>query len=277
MNFTEMYIANENPILIQKLSREHSRGTWFKFFVGCLIFYVLTNWIPNLLALYFPSNVMDYLNLKNMDPAAAQQMPKIPLIFALYVFAFQGVFSLGQALYVLTYLRNRTVEYGALFEGFSVYIKALLITIFQSIICSLWMFLFIIPGIIAWYGFRQSFYILADNPEKSAIQCMAESKIRMTGNKMNLFKLDISYIPYLMVGYLPQMILAYIPGVDVNTLSGVLAFFVADIPMIMALSLVYMGRAVFYELLMSKGFANFRFAGEDIFRNNKYSGLDREE
>lgn len=266
MNNLELYIVKENPILIQKLAREHSYGSWKKYFIGILIFYILTNWVPNVLGLYFPANMMDYLPLDKLA-AAGQPIPEVPLAFAFYVFAFQGVFALGQALYVLTYIRNREVEIPAIFEGFSFYFKALLITIFQSIICTLWSFLFIIPGIIAWYGFRQAFFILADDPSKSAILCLAESKVRMTGNKMNLFRLDLSYISYLLIAYLPQLILGFFPSISVKTLGGMLIYFVADIPLIAAFSLMYLGRGVFYELMISKGFKNFKYAGEQVFRD----------
>ena len=234
MNFQPIYIVNENPILIQTLCKLHRKDTFRKFVIGCILFYVMTNWIPNLLSLYFPTTI-NSIFAANLGEQA-EMLPQYPVVFLFYAFAFQGVFQLGQALYALTYMRNRSTEYSALFEGFGLYFKALMISVMQSLIITLWSMLFIIPGVIAMYGFRQSYYILADNPEKGVMRCMAESKFRMTGNKMNLFRLDVSYIPYLLLGYLPQVILAYIPGINLDSLPGVLLYFAADIPMIWAMA-----------------------------------------
>ncbi|MBQ0005707.1 MAG: DUF975 family protein [Clostridiales bacterium] len=275
MERPDIYIVNENPILIQVLTRKHMKPVFSKFVIGCILFYMMVNWIPNIISIYFPTTIWDYLNItaKGID---RNSLPAYPMVMVMYAFAFEGVFQLGKALYVLTLVRNRTAEYGSIFEGFTVYGKALAISFLQTVICTLWTMCFIIPGVIARYGFRQSYFILADDPSKHPIQCMAESKLRMTGNKMNLFRLDISFLPYLMLGYLPQLIVGVF-GVNAATLTGMAVYMLSDIFLVTAMAFWFAGCGVFYELLITGGFDNFRYANQEIFRKKGVLPVDFEE
>ena len=42
--------------------------------------------------------------------------------------------------------------------------------------------------------------------------------------------------------------------------------FILDLPLFIVMGLISMGRCVFYELMINKGFAEFRYAGQDAFR-----------
>ena len=58
----------------------------------------------------------------------------------------------------------------------------------------LWTLLFIIPGIIKAYEYRMIPYIVAENPEIDTKKAFELSKEMMTGNKMDAFVLDLSFI-----------------------------------------------------------------------------------
>lgn len=58
----------------------------------------------------------------------------------------------------------------------------------------LWTFLFIIPGIVKWYSYSLTPYILAENDSISANDAIAESVWLTDGYKMELFLLDLSFI-----------------------------------------------------------------------------------
>ena len=60
----------------------------------------------------------------------------------------------------------------------------------------LWMCLFILPGIVAFYRYRFAFQILFDHPEMSASQALRESKAMTYGYKLTLLQLDLSYFYY---------------------------------------------------------------------------------
>lgn len=54
--------------------------------------------------------------------------------------------------------------------------------------------LFVIPGIIVGIMFSQANYILAENPDKSAMECIKESARMMKGHKFDYFVLELSFI-----------------------------------------------------------------------------------
>ena len=54
--------------------------------------------------------------------------------------------------------------------------------------------LFIIPGIVATYSYAMTEFILAEHPELTASEAIAQSKEMMTGNRWRLFCLHISFI-----------------------------------------------------------------------------------
>lgn len=71
------------------------------------------------------------------------------------------------------------------------------------------MILLIIPGIIAAYAYSQTWYILIDKKDISALDAIEESKKIMMGHKWRLFLLSLSFIGWLLltiltlfVGYL---------------------------------------------------------------------------
>jgi len=72
----------------------------------------------------------------------------------------------------------------------------------------LWTLLFIIPGIIKGYSYRLVPYIIAENPEMSAMDAINESRRLMNGNKWKTFCLDLSFIGWILLAICTCGILA---------------------------------------------------------------------
>lgn len=70
----------------------------------------------------------------------------------------------------------------------------------RDLFTSLWTLLFIIPGIIKSYEYRFIPYILADNPNISSKRAFELSKQMSQDQKMEMFLLDISFIPWTILG-----------------------------------------------------------------------------
>ena len=83
-------------------------------------------------------------------------------------------------------------------------------------ICSL---LLIIPGIVAAYRYRLVYYILLDSPEKNAIQCIRESALLMSGNKMELFLLDISFLGWILLNSIVMLVFFVVSPVALPLIS----------------------------------------------------------
>lgn len=62
---------------------------------------------------------------------------------------------------------------------------------------SLWSLLLIVPGIVKFYAYSMTPYILIDNPELSANQAIILSKKMMKGHKFDLFFLQLSFIGWI--------------------------------------------------------------------------------
>jgi uncharacterized membrane protein len=67
----------------------------------------------------------------------------------------------------------------------------------------LWSLLLIVPGIIRSIDYSQAFFILAENPEKGASQCIRESIEITRGHRADLFVMNLSFILWSFVTLIP--------------------------------------------------------------------------
>ena len=72
----------------------------------------------------------------------------------------------------------------------------------EGLFLSLWTVLLIVPGIIKSYAYAFAFHIQCENSEKEAIDCLTESESMMKGHKWELFKLDLSFLGWYILGAL---------------------------------------------------------------------------
>ena len=85
------------------------------------------------------------------------------------------------------------VDLGVLFAGFQEYSRILSTKLLQAVYTFLWSLLLLIPGIIKYYSYGMTDYILKDEPELCN-NAAIERSMAMEGNKMKLFLLDLSFI-----------------------------------------------------------------------------------
>jgi uncharacterized membrane protein len=263
------YIVKENPFMILRKCKRHSKGTLAGFLVGICALYIIMNWIPELLGLVLPTTnidlMMQYAPVENR--AVLQKLPGTPVVMYIYGALFGGAFRLGECLYTLTYIRNKKAEPGALSEGFSLYGKVLGLYLIQTLIIGFWAMFFIIPGIIAALNFSQTFYILADDPKKGITQVLTESKLMMLGNRIAYIRTLIAFLPYVIISYAPAMAVSYLITADsVSKLIYTAIALAVELPVFASYGFMDLGKCTFYELLINKGFAHFKYAGQDAFR-----------
>ena len=118
----------------------------------------------------------------------------IGALLALVFYLLQPLLDVGFKSYCLKINRSQDTEFMDLLNGFLFFTKVLAIFLITTFFIFLWSLLLIIPGIVASYRYRQAYYILLDDPGKSALQCISESKLMMYGNKLDLLIIDISFI-----------------------------------------------------------------------------------
>ena len=194
---------------------------------GALLYLLLTNWVSLLVSL-IPNNPLDALYtqmmnaLSNGSPAnlngALQTAPslfqplsaKLSLFLTILIFLYTLVLEYGYSSYALALYRGRQPSYSELFSRFYMGGKIILLSLFVFIVTYLWSLLFLIPGIIAWYRYRMSRYVLLDHPEMGVFTAWNHSKRMMRGHKSQLFLVDLSFLPWIIAAYLATTMANYL-------------------------------------------------------------------
>ena len=116
------HIIIEPASKIREIARNALAGFWKPVIIGILIYYLLTSGVELLLNGVFvfsnPVTVYDTNIVQN-----------IPYGGSIYSFILGGPFELGISIFLLTFFRKRKTDNTLLFEGFSHFGKAFLLTV----------------------------------------------------------------------------------------------------------------------------------------------------
>lgn len=194
---------------------------------GALLYLLLTNWVSLLVSL-IQSNPLDALAFQMQDalstgsPAALsgvlQSVPglfqpplaKAALFLSILVFLYTLVMDFGYSGYALDLYRGGQPGYGDLFSRFYLGGKIILLSLLILLCTYLWSLLFLIPGIVAWYRYRMSRYVLLDHPEMGVFTAWNHSKRMMQGHKSQLFLVDLSFLLWMVAAYLATIMANYL-------------------------------------------------------------------
>lgn len=262
------YIVKEDLGEIRYLSIMHMKDDMMNYILGIVLFYVFMDLVPAVLGFFVPRSYFKVV-AGDIDPKILAQLPDLAFSSFIYVMALGGVLMLGRSLYILRYLRNKQIDYPSILDGVRFFFSATLIYIIQMTVISVLTMFLVIPGIITFYMFRQAFNVLAEDPSRSAMSCLAESRRLMAGNKLRLLQLDMTYIPFVIFGILPLVAFSFMGMPDMGKytkLIAILITFILKLPMYHAMGSMFFGQTVFYELMVANGFRNFKYKGETVFR-----------
>lgn len=264
--------VNEESKKIRWLARYFLKDIWGSGILGIILYAIMMILIPTIAGSIIPSGNI------NLSGGNSTFTTTVPFVTYLYLIIFTGVFTLGLAKFTINIIIARKAKAGTIFSGFDNIFRAILLHILQSIFISLWTMLFVIPGIIAAYRYSMSYYILVDDPKKSAMQCIKESSMMMRGNKWKLFCLQLTYMGWMILAYIPfnivlqTGILSNIIGkttystdsvnIAVNTnltnmtilesITFYTLIFVLLLPLFLVLIYYKIGETVFYEIASGK-------------------------
>jgi len=155
-------------------------------------------------------------NITGGEPHSAglfvSHLAPLGIVAAAVLLLFGSVIRFGYMSYCLETVRGNKGECIDIFNGFFLLAKVLSILIISTALIAAWSVLLLFPGAIAYYRYRQAYYILLDDPTKSALQCIRESKALMRGHKVDLFLLDLSFIGwFLLSAALTGAMLIFLP------------------------------------------------------------------
>lgn len=130
----------------------------------------------------------------------------ISVLFVLVIgvgFFFLGsIVKAGYSKFNIELVHYNNPQLGTMFAYFPNWKRMVYTNFLLNLRVLLWSFLFVIPGIIEAYSYRMTFYILAENPNLSAKEALAQSKKMMKGNKWRLFCLEFSFIGWILLSML---------------------------------------------------------------------------
>lgn len=160
------------------------------------------------------------------------------LVLALDVMGM--MLSVGFVIACLNTSRRVAASLGNLFDGFAMFLRALVVVVLRSVIVSLWSMIYavpmgwlmakggfwsgyapliclplLIPAVRAFYGYRQAVYLMLDNPRLNAMQCLKASSQLMEGRKWELFKLDLSFLGWYLLCLIPLVTIWVLPFTNV--------------------------------------------------------------
>ena len=195
----EQFIITEKCSTIRMLAREALRGRWKLGFAAMLLYTV---------AIYIPSLILTEI---------------FGDIASIYSILVTGPLLLGCSIFILSLFRNQEPQVTQIFYGFERFGKALGLYLAMALFIGLWSLIMIpfavaaiffpfliplallsaVPMIMAVIRYSQAFFILADSPETGVFECIRRSKRLMSGNKMKLFLLYLSFIGWAIAASLP--------------------------------------------------------------------------
>jgi len=155
---------------------------------------------------------------------------------------------LSLAIIFLNLVRNPQVKKGGIFDGFKNYNSAFLVSLLKSIFIFLWSLLLIIPGIIKSYAYSMSYYILADNPEMTALEAIRASNEMMKGHKASLFMLYFSFIGW----YLLLTLVSIIGAFAQSTAIIIIGYIIMLIGICPLLTWIQASVAEFYQDILDR-------------------------
>ena len=115
------------------------------------------------------------------------------------------IIGLGFIIFLLNTLRGTAPDLGNLLDGFGYWWKVLVLDLVCGLLVALWSLLFIIPGIVAAYRYSMANYLLITRPELGIMDCIRESKRLTSGWKAEIFKLDLSFLGWWLLGLVPVL------------------------------------------------------------------------
>jgi uncharacterized membrane protein len=131
--------------------------------------------------------------------AGAGSIPGIGTIASLLI---NGALLLGLARFSLQISRGETARFMMLFDGFKRFRDTVIAYLLIVLFTLLWSLLLIIPGIVAFFSYSQTFFLMADDDRLEPQEAIRLSKEMMMGNRGKLAGLWLRFTGWFIVGFL---------------------------------------------------------------------------
>lgn len=134
-----------------------------------------------------------------IDLLISLALSTIPVVGSLIDFLISSAITLSVTSIYINLTYGEKPKIADMFSCFDIWGKALWLNIITAFFIFLWALLFFIPAIIKAYAYSMAPYILAENPYMTAREALDESKRITDGHKLELFKLNLSFIGWILL------------------------------------------------------------------------------
>lgn len=192
---------------VKEQAKQIMKRNYWKMFVVTLIASILTGEKSTIIERVqdFTSNNLSYdsqpiFYSSNFELIFYSFISVASILGILYTIFIGNVIVVGKNGYFIKN-HDENPELGEIFKGFKGnYLNVVKIMFLMDLKTLLWLLLFIIPGFVKAYEYSMIPYLLAENPNLSAPQAFSLSKQMTTGQKMDLFVLDLSFLGWIILG-----------------------------------------------------------------------------
>ncbi len=113
---------------------------------------------------------------------------------------FSGLLGFGYAAFCLELVKTKKAKLGAFFGGmFKRFFKRWGATLLVGLYTCLWSLLLVIPGIVKYYAYAMTPYIMTEKPDMGINDAITKSREIMKGHKWQLFLLDLSFTGWMLL------------------------------------------------------------------------------
>ena len=192
---------------VKEQAKQIMKRNYWKMFVVTLIASILTGEKTTIIERVqdFTSNNLSYdsqpiFYSSNFELIFYSFISVASILGILYTVFIGNVIVVGKNGYFIKN-HDENPELSEIFSSFKGnYLNVVKIMFLMDLKTLLWLFLFIIPGVVKAYEYSMIPYLLAENPNLSASQAFSLSKKMTTGQKMDLFVLDLSFLGWIILG-----------------------------------------------------------------------------
>ena len=192
---------------VKEQAKQIMKRNYWKMFVVTLIASILTGEKTTIIERVqdFTSNNLSYdsqpiFYSSNFELIFYSFISVASILGILYTIFIGNVIVVGKNGYFIKN-HDENPELGEIFKGFKGnYLNVVKIMLIMELKIMLWLLLLVVPGIIKAYEYSMIPCLLAENPNITTDEAFSLSKQMTTGQKMNLFVLDLSFLGWIILG-----------------------------------------------------------------------------
>ena len=164
------------------------------------------------------NSLYSYLEADYLNTSAESYFADAALNLLSYLIT--GPLTVGLAGFYLKRIRGQQISAGNVFDGFKNFWRSVLLGFLADVFLTLWVLLLVIPGIVKFYSYSMSFFIMRDNPGMGPLRAITKSRQMMDGFKAKLFMLYVSFLGWFLLCLLPAFIGAIIFSMAEDSFYG---------------------------------------------------------